>query len=400
MTTPRRHRAIAIVVACVLVAGGGTLAAIALRHRSATRDTVAPTTRTDATVAPRFVGKMGVIAPGIGWAMSSSALYRTVDDGAHWRDITPPGTGDPLRHVDALEFLDAEHAWVAVSHAARVFTIWRTVDGGRSWRPARDSYCASSATDHKPRCGFPASIDFIDANHGWSLSAIDRSRGTLLATRDGGNTWTLASRTHFTGPLHFVDVRNAWAVSNPHDFDATGQAGLPGGAIYRTTNGGATWHTVELPTGNAIGGLPLGVGTPQFFGRDGIVAARLVLRPSQVRSIVVYVSRDAGRTWITRPAPPDITVRFVTLADNRFSASSASDWAVLVDTHLYVTRDAGLHWTKVTPTGARLIDVALATPSSGWALVLTPGCATEPLDTCPDALLLHTNDGAHTWLPI
>jgi hypothetical protein len=56
-----------------------------------------------------FLDSMKLLAPGIGWAQRSSdelhkTIYWTTDNGAHWRNITPPLTGKS--NLAALFFLD------------------------------------------------------------------------------------------------------------------------------------------------------------------------------------------------------------------------------------------------------------------------------------------------------
>jgi photosystem II stability/assembly factor-like uncharacterized protein len=409
-----RRRTVALAVAGVVLLGTVTAAGIALRvgsrhDRSRSSETIVlPAASPSTTANPlipvpdaEFVGQMGLISPGVGWALNGYALYRTVDDGAHWSIITPPGTYDPIAHIYALDFLDADHAWAAVSLNSQPLRILRTADGGRLWTPILPNVCGTVLFVTALPCGSPVSIDFVDPQHGWALFSKPRSRGTLLATNDGGRTWTIVSRTPFSGALHFVDRDRGWAVTDPTDFFGIGPPGKPGGALYRTGDAGKTWQVVALPTAEAIGSLPLAVGAPQFLGHDDVVAARLVLKPANQRTIVVYSSHNSGATWTAHDAPSVIGVRFSDLDSYRFSAATASDWTLLVRSHLYATHDAGEHWTMLTPTTGRLVDVDFTTPSSGWliAVAIAHACPDSPADRCTNFVLFRTTDGGTTWRP-
>ena len=49
-----------------------------------------------------------LLAPGVGWAERAGRLYWTIDDGANWKDITPPdGIGG------GISFLNSSTGWVA-----------------------------------------------------------------------------------------------------------------------------------------------------------------------------------------------------------------------------------------------------------------------------------------------
>jgi photosystem II stability/assembly factor-like uncharacterized protein len=335
-----------------------------------------------------FIGQMGLISPGVGWALNGLALYRTVDDGAHWSDITPPGTYDPIAHIDALDFLDADHAWAAVSRNSQPLTIYRTVDGGRSWQPLIPDVCGSAPTSTGEPCGAPAAIDFIDRAHGWAVLSPRGVKGTLLATRDGGNRWKVVGDTPFAGTLHFVDPDDGWGVSSASDR-----------ALYRTNDGGKTWRVVTLPAGTAKASTPSTISAPQFFGRDDVVTAGLTVGPSEPPRITVYESRDGGSTWVTRASPPDVRADAAEVASYRFSAPTSSDWTLLVGPHLSVTHDAGHHWSTLTPTQGRLDEVDFASRSSAWLLALAHTCTTPPVESCTNELLLRTTDGGATWQP-
>jgi photosystem II stability/assembly factor-like uncharacterized protein len=345
---------------------------------------------------------MGLISPGVGWAMNGLVLYRTVDDGVHWSNITPSATYGPIGSIYAIDFLDADHAWVALSLASNPLVIFRTVDGGRSWTPTFSDPCETVSLVRAPPCGSPVSIDFLTPDHGWALFSKPRSRGTLLETNDGGRTWKVVSRTAFSGALHFVDPNVGWAVSDPSDFIGE-QPSTPGGTLYRTADGGRTWALVAAPSGEAIGSLPLAVGAPQILGRDELVVARIVLKPGPThpRSIVVYSSHDGSVTWAAHDAPSVIPVRFTDSGNYRFSAATASDWTLLVGSRLYATHDAGLHWATLTPTKGRLVDVAFTTPSRGWliAAAAPQPCPDAPGNGCASNVLYRTTDGGRTWRP-
>ncbi len=383
----------------VVVVGGLVLAAAALAvgfvhhshdRRAKTAETIVLPSGTVAQPAPppivspdaEFIGQMGVIAPGAGWALNGLALYRTVDDTAHWINMTPPGVTNAIAHIRAVDFLDGHHAWLAVALDNQPLTIDRTTDGGRSWDAIRPHGCGANVTGTAASCGTPVAIDFIDRTRGWAVFSSNDTSGTLLATHDAGTTWSVVGPTPFVGGVHFTDASTAWG-SGFH------------GSLYRTSDGAKTWHAVTVPA-DATDATVLPIGDAQFFGRDGVVATRLTLRRSRPPTLAVYSSRDGGASWTAQAAPVDPGVNVVNDTDYRFSAASASDWALLFGTRLWLTHDAGRSWARFEPTTGLLAEIHLTSASSAWLLAPAAACTT-PVDGCANTLLLHTTDGGRVW---
>jgi len=77
-------------------------------------------------------------------------------------------------------------------------------------------------------------VVFADPDHGWIIG----DRGTLLATVDGGRTWT-RQEAHTTNRLNeafFADAKAGWIVGD-------------GGTILATTDGGASWRRQKADPG-------------------------------------------------------------------------------------------------------------------------------------------------------
>ncbi|MCZ6574991.1 MAG: YCF48-related protein [Gammaproteobacteria bacterium] len=78
---------------------------------------------------------------------------------------------NPTSTLQAVHFVDAERGW-AVGDGG---TVLATTDGGRTWS-VRDAGTTAALW----------SVDFVDAERGWAVG----DGGTVLATTDGGRTWT------------------------------------------------------------------------------------------------------------------------------------------------------------------------------------------------------------------
>ena len=103
-----------------------------------------------------------------------------------------------------LLLLAAAPAWAFVS----------TGDGGWVWQ------------NPLPQGNSLKGVAFVDATHGWAVG----DAGTILATSDGGGTWT-AQYAGTTADLYgvcFHDASDGWAVGT-------------GGTILTTSDSGAHW---------------------------------------------------------------------------------------------------------------------------------------------------------------
>jgi photosystem II stability/assembly factor-like uncharacterized protein len=411
----RRQRRGALAGALVVALAGVTLWAVApfgTASRSVETGNV-PTTLTSpttfagppSTVTPvptdaAPVGEMHLLSPTVGYAVNGLGLYVTDDAGAHWRDVKPPDTYDPVGHMGAIAMPDANHIVTSWSLNSFPYTYFRSADGGRTWTP--DVHCESG------QCPPGTAFSFIDARHGWALGG-DTVTGTLYATTDGGATWTTVGPTPFDGDLVFRDAQHGWGRTGPNGLGSGGSFVHPGGALYRTADGGRTWTAVDPlgigphPSPPASTTAPQArsavYGVPTLFGSDVVVPA-WVRGPSGQAAVEVVVSHDDGVTWSDRIAPDDPNAsRYDGGVGFPFSATSAADWVLYVGPRLYSTNDAGATWTTVepSPTWQRIDGLDFVSPTRGWAVVNNQGCTTAPVERCTYDILVSTDDGGRTW---
>jgi photosystem II stability/assembly factor-like uncharacterized protein len=211
-------------------------------------------------------------------------------------------------------------------------------------------------------------------------------------------TWTVQRRPFSLYSVHFVNPTMGWAV---------GWGGLAGGGlILATSDGGATWTTqrevpgaildsvwfVNLTTGWAVGehGLILATSDggrawrPQPSGTDARLRAVHFVSPVAGWSVgdhgVVLATSDGGVSW-QRQAGGDsprilYSVHFV---------NATAGWAVGSGGWMLVTRDGGRAWLKrPSKTENDLHSVYFASPAVGWAVGDGPS-------------LLATHDSGMTW---
>jgi photosystem II stability/assembly factor-like uncharacterized protein len=116
---------------------------------------------------------MRLVGPASGWLVGDGGLLMTTADLGHsWQSAL-----GELPHDIAADFnfhalaVHGENVWIAGAPGTKVL---HSTDGGKSWQ--------ANATGHFAPI---RALAFIDAQHGWAAGDL----GTILATRDGGQTW-------------------------------------------------------------------------------------------------------------------------------------------------------------------------------------------------------------------
>ncbi len=144
-----------------------------------------------------------------GWGIANQgvvgALYRTTDGGRTWRHaLWPP---ESAGNHPAFAFRGANSVWVASALGGTVI-INHTDDGGQSWTQSH-----VIVTDQKGPVRAPVDptlMSFADQLDGWMWVSDETSKagesGGLWATTDGGLHWYLAATAGEGGPVDTVPL--------------------------------------------------------------------------------------------------------------------------------------------------------------------------------------------------
>jgi len=209
-------------------------------------------------------------------AGANGGMLRTVDGGRTWSGIESP-TG---RYLVDIAFMTPLLGIAVGGDSGQGATVILTSDGGLTWQahacPAAMTLCASrqplSAIDVRPS--------------GAGMAVGPR---ILIATTDGGRTWT--EREQHEAFVTLTDV----AVLDDRTAVVTGGAGT----ILRTTDAGASWTRV-------LSGTRVGLTSVAFADPDrGLIVGHRG---------VILATTDGGRTW--RRDPVRIPATLVDLVIN------------------------------------------------------------------------------------
>lgn len=153
-----------------------------------------------------------------GWVGGVGALARTTDGGATWAvqdaSIVTPGSERGIGFYDTRFVSTSRGVMVGATRGGDVLRT--TSDGGATWTTRENTVMTNAFSG----------VAFGDGSHFWAVG----SDGKIVASTDGGDTWSAQSSPNFNNLLAVwaVSATRAWAVGES-------------GTVLRTADGGATW---------------------------------------------------------------------------------------------------------------------------------------------------------------
>lgn len=323
-----------------------------------------------------------------GWGVDPlGRIVTTSNGGVVWADVTP--SEEPFGRHSLFTFSD-KVAWVVSSQFENSHLVWRTLDGGISWRASQPIPLSSGSY-------IPVRLQFPDADHGWMLLlAQDENQGSrmlLLSSDDGGEGWsqvttiqeslTLSYLPPNTTSMAFVDgqrgwLGGAWEQGNPAEW-----------LMLKTGDGGEIWgtDTFRLPAqkdiqcdGQAIAEM-----------RPGAMAVEVICTiPRDAKYLfhhIYYLSDSTGPEWHSW-AISGAFLGMDFLNPNQGWMMVASDDPQA--NRILNTRDGGKTWKVISKVAWKQAQFDFITDKIGWAIV-GDGFATA---------LYRTEDTGKTWIQV
>jgi len=241
---------------------------------------------------------------GVAWSGSA---------GAHWRIGVEPGLNGGAIEMLRFHPLQPDTVYVGIGQDDYGARSFRSTDGGRTWQPFARAISQDGLVD--------LAFDPTDPRTLYAATP-----GGLWKSRDGGDTWSEASRGGRALEL---------AALGPGSLLAAGCG------ASRSTNGGRTWKVViDCSEGDNL------IRRARSLWADarspGLLYAAFVLTsvtgpgPSEA-----YRSRDGGITWKRLPFPGKLDLFAVAPSDPTVL------YAFDFDQALYRSTDAGESWRIV-----------------------------------------------------
>jgi photosystem II stability/assembly factor-like uncharacterized protein len=317
-------------------------------------------------------------------AAASAQIDPVLFGGLRWRSIGP-ARGGRSQAVAGASSRPLEYYFGATGGG-----LWKTTDGGQTWRPVSDRFFKTSSvgavavSESNPDVVYAGMGETelrgniiqgdgvyksTDGGKTWTHAGLEKTmaiaririhpsnpnvvyvaalgnpygpnpdRGVFKST-DGGTTWTrVLFQNEKTGAVDLsMDPKNPdvlyaglWEVfRTPHSLSSGG----PGSALFKSSDGGAHWTDL---TKNA--GLP-----KPIWGKVGVSVAGA--DPNRVYAIIeaaeggMFLSDDAGKTW--KLVNDDRRLRQRAFYYTRIYADpQAKDTVYVLNTGIYRSTDAG-----------------------------------------------------------
>ncbi|HEU4935489.1 MAG TPA: hypothetical protein VFT39_03480 [Vicinamibacterales bacterium] len=318
----------------------------------------------------------------------NGGVWKTIDAGRIW---TPIFDSQPVASIGALAVSDSEPNTIYVGTGESTLRdsvgygsgMYKSVDAGKTW-----THIGLENTQHIGRVAIDpknANVVFVAAIGHLYQAHSDRG---IFRTRDGGKTWQkVLFRNNDVGAVDVViDPANSqviyaslWNTRRPPWYTYQPSNG-PGGGIFKSTDGGATWKQLA-------GGLPTAC-----VGRAGIAVA-----PTNPRRVYAVVDN-----FLPEGAPADAKCPGTPLGrGGGAGAGAAVDAgrggagapAVQLQGGFYRSDDAGATWTKLSG------DTALW--GRGWYFEhVTSDPRNADIVYVSNVSLSRSKDGGKTWEPL
>lgn len=236
----------------------------------------------------------------------NGGVWKTTNAGRTW---APVFDGQPVASIGAIAVAPSNADVIYVGSGESTLRdsagygngVYKSVDGARTW-----THVGLDNTHHIGRVAIdPKNPDIAFVAAIGNLYAATPDRG-VFRTTDGGKSWqkTLFKDTNVGAVDVAIDPINSrivyaslWATRRAPWY-TYGPSNAPGGGLYKSTDGGATWSQLTS-------GLPT-----EGFGRSGLAIAPS--RPQRVYAVIdakeggLFRSDDAGATWTKTSADPRV----------------------------------------------------------------------------------------------
>ena len=263
-----------------------------------------------------------------GATAAGGVVFRTLDRGATWQDVSPTGQPATLQFRD-IEAFDANHAVVLSVGTGPDSRIYRTADGGQTW---------TLVFENNDPNAFYDCMTFFDRKRGLAVSdPPDGLKFRILKTTDGGRTWAVVDPAGMPPALpgEFAFAASGQCLTSNHGHTAwLGTGGAAEARVFTSPNRGRTWTVSATPMnssptagifalafrsqrhGLAVGGdFNAPTASPNNFAKTrngGGTWALLTGAPAEYRSGATWVNgntaiavgpsgsdytRNGGRTW-------------------------------------------------------------------------------------------------------
>jgi len=281
---------------------------------------------------------------GSGGGASLQLFTKTADGGASWTpgtvDLQDPGLGLSMIHG-----YDNSTAW-AVGYpnaGGQTGGIWKTTDGGANWTRQNSALYNNSAS-------FANVVYFWNANDGFCQGDPINGEFELYTTTDGGTNWAAVPGGNIPNP------------ENGNEFGYVRQIEVVGDNVWYTTSTGRMYHSTDKGYNWVVYNTPVldfgGAVNSSSSGNFSFSSATDGLIVDN--NGVVYKTTNSGANWTTVNTSGPIYTQglcFIEGTNTAFSTGGGSSYS----------QDGGTTWSLVDTEQHLYVDfIDTTTGWSGW----------------------------------
>lgn len=244
-----------------------------------------PSWRLVATGSTQQFRGLAAVSHSVAWlAGTAGTVLRTADGGRHWLNVSPAG-------ASALEFRDIE-AWDSRHAVALTIgngpdsAVFRTADGGATWQ--------RTFSNDDPNAFYDC-MAFFNPRDGLAVSDPVNGKFRLIATHDGGQSWSVMSSAGMPpalpGEFGFAASGTCLIASGQDAWIASG--GGSSARVFHSRDLGVHWSVASTPV---VTGATAGIYSLAASGRR-LEAVGGDFEAPTARVDVAASSPDRGVSW-------------------------------------------------------------------------------------------------------
>ncbi len=376
-----------LVVALIIGASAVVFAQLSQQHKNA----ALPPSGNWATVLQGYTITSLVAAnnsPGVLYACATRAnsnftVLRSTDFGSHWQEIgSKAALGESCQlAINPTDSNDIFATGVSMGNGQATAMLKHSTDGGQNWASVQPTLNMTNSTASTPVAWNVQELRFVgttlfglqwlplnmrSTDQRGTLSRYFTRLSRLVSSTDGGQTWKAVDAQLAMGgqsvSSYAVDPTNSntiyelvstpWWPIQPRQVEPNDIIPIFGsnGNLYKTTDGGATWHLLlkNLPFGTQ---MQLARGNTQTLYVGGTRSPLPYIRSGATNNtndaqsgFNLQMSSDGGATWRTVPSLPQ--------------ASFVQNWFVAKNGQVFINTNTGFV-PGVQPTA--IVGTAIAT---------------------------------------
>src|SRR4029450_8327157 len=292
---------------------------------------------------------LSTVSANVVWASGSAGtVLRTLNRGATWQSVGPPGTST-LQFRD-IEAFGSNRALILSIGNGTDSRIYRTTDGGATW---------TLVFQNNDPNGFYDCMTFFNKKVGLAVSdPPDGLKFRIIKTTDGGRTWSAVDPAGMPPALpgEFAFAASGQCITSNHGRSAwLGSGGSAQARVFTSRNRGRTWSVSATPMNS---GPSAGILAPGFRSqRHGLAVGGDFTMPTASPNNFA-ATRNGGGSWaLISGAPAEYRSGATWVKGNTAIAGgpAGSDYS----------KNHGRTWTRFDNGSLDTVDCA--NPNACWA---------------------------------